>query len=127
MRRNTEAAQRAQDRRQHEDSATRLHAEIPRLATLKLDITDGGAVTFGGLVHVRHVVVNTAPALFEIVCGDRNCKDGGHDLTWEIMRALRASEPRFEGSHECSGSLGSLGSGHCNRVLKYVATATYSA
>ncbi len=101
--------------------------EIPRLATLKLDITDGGAVTFGGLVHVRHVVVPTAPALFEIMCGDRSCKDGGHDLTWEIMRALRASEPRFEGRHECSGSLGALGSGQCNRVLRYVATATYHA
>jgi len=125
MRRNTEAAQRTLDRRLHEDGAARLHLEVPTLATLKLQILDGGGGTFGGVEHVKHVVVPSAPALFVIPCGDHNCKDGGHDLTWEIMRALRASEPKFEGQHQCSGSLGSMGSGQCTRVLKYVAIATY--
>ena len=125
MRRTSEAAQRALDRRQHEDSAPRLHIEVPRLLTLRLDILDGGPVAMGGIVHVRHVVVAAAPALFDIPCADRHCKDGGHDVTWEIMRSLRANSARFEGEHECSGSVGAMGTSRCNRVMKYTRTATY--
>jgi len=123
--RHTEVMQRTLERREHEDSAARLSTEVPRLETLRIEISDGGGSMFGGVDHVRHVVVARAAALFNVTCGDHNCKDGGHDLTHEIMRALRATQVRFEGQHECNGSVGADGATRCTRTMKYVASATY--
>lgn len=123
--RHTEALQKTLERREHEDTAARLCAEVPRLTTLRLEISDGGGMMFGGAEHVRHVVVPRAPALFDIPCGDHGCKDGGHDLTFEILRALRATQVRFEGEHGCNGSVGADGASRCTRTMKYVAKATY--
>jgi hypothetical protein len=120
--RNAEAAQRSADRRRREDEAPRLSAEVPRLLTVELAIADGEPGAIGGSDHVRHVVVARAPALFEMKCGNRDCKDGGHDLTYEIMRELRASKTRIEGQDPCQGT---VGSSRCAHVLRYVATATY--
>lgn len=125
MGRNKEAMQRALDRREHEDSAARLAVDVPTLSTLKLEVQDGRGAMFGAVSHVRHVVVGSAPSLFEMPCGDRSCKDGGHDFTWEIISALRNSRERFEGEHECNGSLGTDGAVRCARVMRYVGTATY--
>lgn len=127
MGRNKEAMQRAADRREHEDSAARLAVEVPALSSLKLEVEDGRGATFGSVAHVRHVVVATAPSLFEMPCGDRSCKDGGHDMTREIVSALRNHQTRFEGEHECDGSIGTDGGIRCARVMRYVGTATYTA
>jgi hypothetical protein len=120
--RNSEAALRSAERKKREDEAPRLLAEVPRLVTLELAISDGEPGAVGGSDHVRHVVVARAPALFEMKCGNRDCKDGGHDLTHEIMRELRAGKTRLEGQDACGGS---VGSSRCPSVLRYVATATY--
>jgi hypothetical protein len=69
-------------------------------------------------------VVENAPALFILPCGDTSCKDGGHDVTSMVLRSLRAGETRFEGEDVCNGMVGSA---PCSRVLRYVATATYKA
>ncbi len=118
-----EAAQRASERRRREDEATRLKAEVPRLETLRLEIEER---RMGGVVpeatHIRRIVVESAPALFALPCLDRECKEGGHDVTHSIVRALIAGETRFEGDHTCSGR---VGTGDCNRVLHYVGIATY--
>ncbi len=122
-RRNNEAAQRTLARRQREDDAPRLSAEVPRLESLRLEIDErrgSGAVT--GSTHIRRVVVENAPALFIFPCSDRDCKEGGHDLTDEIVRSLGRSETTFEGTHVCDGQLGSA---RCGSILKYVGTATY--
>ena len=71
---------------------------------------------------MRHVVVASAPALFVPPCHDTQCKDGGHDLTDEILAALRRRSGRFAGEDACRGTVGSAG---CSRVLQYVAVATY--
>src|SRR5262245_54567395 len=69
VRRNTEAMQRAAERRKREDEAARLHDEVPRLASLKLEIEErGGGGTGAGSNHIRHIVVDTAPALFLLPC-----------------------------------------------------------
>jgi hypothetical protein len=122
-RRFSEGAQRFAERRKREDEAPRLSAEVPRLRTLALEIEERGE---GGPVaeptHVRRVVVQHAPALFVLPCGDARCKDGGHDVTYAVMKALRAGETRFEGEDVC---VGSVGTGQCSRVLRFVGIATY--
>jgi hypothetical protein len=72
--------------------------------------------------HVRRIVVEHAPALFVVPCGDPQCRDGGHDLTHIVMRALSARRTVFEGDNDCSGSLGSAS---CSRSLRYRAVAEY--
>lgn len=121
-RKSPEAAQRSIDRRRREDEAPRLLAEVPSLESLALEIGEGQEDAVAGTSHIKRVQVATAPALFEITCGMRDCKDGGHDLTSEIMRALRAGKTRFEGRDVCRGA---RGSSECRCVMTYVATATY--
>lgn len=123
-RRYSEGAQRFAERRKREDEAPRLVAEVPGLQSLALQIeerTEGSPVAEP--THVRRIVVQHAPALFVLPCGDSRCRDGGHDVTSTVMRALRARETRFEGHDVCSGS---VGTGQCSRVLHFVAEATYA-
>jgi hypothetical protein len=136
FRRNSEAVQRAAERRRREDSALRLAAEVPTLESLRLEIEEwrsGGPSSAGppssaggthgaDTKHIRRVVVGSAPALFLIPCGDSRCKDGGHDLTAEIMRELKNGEERFEGESQCSGRAGTA---PCGRVLRYACVAEY--
>jgi hypothetical protein len=123
--RQTEAKLRADERRQREDDAPRLKQQISTLRELCLEIEErvGSASSSVGR-YVRHVVIDRAPALFEIKCGDERCRDGGHDLTNEIMRGLRSSALEFQGEDACYGTLGS-GSAACGRVLRFVARAKY--
>lgn len=118
------AAQRFADRRQRENEAARLLHEVPNLTSLRLTIeehaTDGGGATAPR--HVRHIVVETAPALFFIACGDSRCTDGGCDITDIVMRALRAGRTTFDGEQFCRGVVGSTG---CTRVVRFQGTATY--
>jgi len=122
-RRNRDAANRFAERRRREDEAPRLHAEAPTLESLKLELEErrSGAVS-AEVSHIRRVVVASAPALFEVPCSNPSCSDGGHDLTTSIMSALRMRSHRFEGEDTCYGQVGNAS---CERVLKYVATATY--
>lgn len=123
-RRRSEGAQRFADRRKREDESPRLAAEVPKLQNLTLEISERGE---GGPVseptHVRRVVVQHAPALFALPCGDTRCRDGGHDITHTVMRSLRAGETRFDGQDVCTGS---TGSSQCARVLHFVGIATYT-
>ena len=122
-RKNGEAAARFAERRRQEDEAPRLSTEAPTLDTLKMEIEErtAGSVV-AAPIHIRHIIVGRAPALFFIPCGDPRCRDGGHDVTHGVMRALRSRETRFEGQDTCGGS---LGSGQCGRELRFVAHATY--
>jgi hypothetical protein len=120
-RRNSLAAQRFADRRQREDEAPKLNSQVPDLTSLRLDIEERSGA--GSTKHIRRLVVDRAPALFLVPCGDPRCTDGGHDLTSAVMRALRGHETSFHGTDECSGG---LGSGTCSRVLHFDGTAEYS-
>jgi hypothetical protein len=122
-RRQSEAAQRSDERRLREDEAPRLASQIPDLLSLSLSIEDRSDSSVAQPRHVRHVVVARAPALFLIVCSDPNCKDGGHDVTDSIMRALLRRETAFQGEDKCYGA---LGPSPCTRVLHYNAVANYA-
>lgn len=121
-RQRTEAALRFADRRQREEEAPRLRDRVPSLATLRLDVTDGRGATNADPKHTRIVVVDTAPALFSLMCGDHSCRDGGHDITSSVLRGLLAGSTHFDVEDLCYGSLGSA---ECGRTVRVQVTATY--
>jgi hypothetical protein len=124
-RKRREALERARARREREDGFARLRDAVPGLETLRLEVTVFEADRpIAEATHVRRVVVDNAPALFEIPCTDRLCEDGRHVLTEDVLRGLRTGRQRFEGAATCSGS-GRNGSRGCTRVLRYVAIAGY--
>jgi hypothetical protein len=121
----SEAANRAQDRRDREDTAARLLTVVPTLTSLALELNEFRGDGSSPLVSYRKlVVVARAPALFDIQCSDADCSDGGHDLTRAIMSALRKQVTDFSGRDVCSGHRRTES---CGRRLEYRAVATYDA
>jgi hypothetical protein len=121
--RSREAAQRFAERRKREDEAPRLAAEVPGLATMRLAIEERrGSVSTAESKHTRLVVVERAPALFLVPCGDPTCDGGGYDLTFSVMRELRARRTEFSVDDECNGTVGTA---RCGRALHAIITATY--
>ena len=120
-----EREERRVQRQEREGAAGRLLAAVPALATLDLSIhetrPDG---CLGDNHYIRRIVVEHAPALFEIPCSYPDCEDGGYDLTREVLHALARGLPRFEGDRTCRGRCRAV---DCTRVLRFVATATYRA
>jgi hypothetical protein len=121
-RKNSPQAQRFAERRRREDEAPRLHEQVPDLVSLQLDIDDRSGAAEGS-AHIRRVVIDRAPALFLLPCGEPRCADGEHDLTASVMRALRSGERSFRGEDACSGS---VGPSPCSRVLRFEAVAAYA-
>jgi hypothetical protein len=121
-RRNSVQAVRFAERRRREDEAPRLIDQVPNLKSLRFEIEDRCGV--GATTYTRPVLVDRAPALFLIQCGDPRCIDGEHDLTWAVMQALRQGTTSFEGEDKCGGSVGSSA---CPRVLHFGAAAEYAA
>jgi len=120
----TEAELVCRERRQRENDAPRLRDEVRQLASLALEIDEyRGAGTFLAARYTRRIVLEHAPALFEIPCTEERCKGGGYDLTHQIMRALKAGRTLFDGQEACAGQ---LGSGECGRTLRYTARASYA-
>lgn len=118
----SEAAQRFSARRQREEEAERLHASVPKLATLRFDISEGRGSTQSDPKHSRIIPVAYAPALFVFTCADPSCKEGGHDLTHAILRGLQSQSGTFDLEDRCYGSIGSA---ECGRVMHVHVTATY--
>jgi hypothetical protein len=121
--RSREAHLRFAERRRREDEARRLHEEVPRLRTLKLEVEEHRReVTIAETRHVRHIVVDRAPALFELPCNDPACRDGGHDLTEGMIQRLRAQATDFVLEDVC---MGDVRGAPCGRVVRVHVTATY--
>lgn len=123
-RQNRETAERTRERYERQDAAPRLQDEVRDLTRLTLQVSeregDGGV----GLPHyTRVIVVATAPALFEIPCTDQSCRDGGHDITYAVMQALREHATDFQGEDACAGT---RGTGSCRRVLHFQMHAEYA-
>lgn len=119
------AAQRFAERLEREDGAPRLLALVPGLKSLELAIQERRGSwpepTPEGS-YVRHVVVSSAPAVFFITCHDPVCRDGGHELTSLVMRALRSQQAHFEAVDSCPGHLGSA---DCQRTIRVVGKVSY--
>jgi len=118
----TEAARQYAERLQREQEAPRLRERVPALASLRLEITDGRNLTSADPKHTRIIVVDTAPALFSLTCGDHSCRGGGHDVTIAVLDGLRSGSTRFEVQDACYGNVGSA---ECGRTMVLEITATY--
>jgi hypothetical protein len=114
------AARRSSERKEREAAAPRLRDSVPLLASLHIDMVEQAGTSTNA--HRKHVVVASAPALLDIPCGDKACRDGGHDITSEVMRSLRQSKARMSGEHVCGGQVGSAS---CSRTLHYHTNAAY--
>jgi hypothetical protein len=111
------------DRWKREDDAARLKEELPQLEALRMNLEEfSGGHRVVGTSRIQHVVVAQASTRFEIPCGDSKCEDGGHDLTRDMLAALRAGREAFEGSSVCSGRVGERA---CERTLQYSFSAKY--
>jgi hypothetical protein len=110
-------------RGERERAAGKLVSKVPELARLDIAIREAPPA---GCVdekrYIRRVVLEHAPALFEVPCSGAHCEDGGYDVTREFLLALASRRVQFEGQQVCRGR---CRSGDCARVLEYVATATY--
>ncbi len=121
--RKTEAAERFAERRRREDESPRLKDRVPDLVSLKLEVDESHDTTGTARAkHVRHIVVDRAPALFALPCGDASCQGGGYDITDSVMRALYQHAEHFEADDRC---MGTIGTAPCRRTLHVTATATY--
>ena len=120
FRKNNPAALRFAERRRREDEAPRLSTEAPDLVSLRLEIEEQGGSAQPK--YIRRIVVDTAPALFFLPCGDPRCVDGGHDVTASVMQAIRCHTESFDGTDDCFGS---IGSSPCARVIHFNAVAEY--
>lgn len=112
------------ERRARESAAPTLAAQNPTLATLVIEFVECASASAPDVRYVRHVVVASAPSLFEVPCGDSSCSGGGHDFTHEIAWSLRGLHEEFSGEHAC---LGGVGTAQCPRKLTFKAKATYRA
>jgi hypothetical protein len=118
-----ERNERRVQRDKREGAAGKLVQRIPDLTSLSIAIHETrpeGCVS--DTYYIRRVVLEHAPALFEVSCSDPRCEDGGYDVTLDVIHALKSRQTRFEGHQTCRGRCGVL---DCARVLRYVATATY--
>ena len=120
-RNHTEQALRFAERRSREDEAPRLRDQVPNLVSLRLNVEDRAGV-IGGTKYTRRVVVDRAPALFVVPCGNPRCSGDGHDLTRENHVGSRARAKSFQGEDGCRGS---VGQGDCSHVLRFEAVAEY--
>ena len=120
----SEAAARRKAKRDRDDACPRLRAAVPRLRTLHFEVTvlqDGAPIRSSD--HVKRFSVNDAPASFTLDCTDRNCRDGGHDVTEGVLVGLRAAKQRFTATNTCCGTAGGKA---CGRTIQIVAFATYA-
>ena len=112
------------EQRRRQDEADRLKDEVPALRSLRIRVEenrpDGHAAQNP---YIKHIVVPSAPALFEIRCSEPRC-DGIHDLTHAILDRLRRSHATFDGDSPCCGVLGP-GQTPCDRTLQYHGDAQY--
>jgi hypothetical protein len=123
LNRRTDAMERFAERRRQEDAAPRLKDVVPLLTACRIELEDGRAdLTSASVAHTRRIVVEHAPALLIVPCSDGVCKDGGHDITADLMRGLRAGDREIRGTDVCHGQ---VGTSSCGRVLTFTVFAEY--
>ncbi len=124
MRRDPEALARARERREKNDAAKRIKEIVPNLATMKLQVSEKPikADADKAITHIKHVIVDRAPARFELPCCDHKC-DGSHDFTEFVLEGLQKKEASFSSTDPCGGA---AKEGPCHFEMTITAMATYN-
>lgn len=117
----TNAAIAATARRQREDDAPRLAVVVPGVTSLAIRVDERSVIS--APKYVKRFVIDRAPAVFLLPCSDANCSDGGHDISSDVVTALRSKKARFAGSHVCTGWIGSK---RCERTVWFEGEAEYA-
>lgn len=122
-RRDAGAASSAAERRRREGDAPLLCDEAPGLTSLSIEIkVSGQGPGMPDTRYIRRFALATAPALVLFACGEPRCEAGGHDISAEVMAALRAKQPELQGETVCQGTVGTEG---CTRTVHYEVVATF--
>lgn len=123
--RNTQAAERFAERRRREDEAPRLTAMVPALQSCRIELGESRRESTSAEVsYTKRVIVPTASTIFLVSCGDGSCREGGHDISVDLIRGLRAGHREIRGEDACYGTVGTA---QCGRILRFVAYADYAA
>lgn len=111
-----------QQRREREAAAPQLQVLVPSLRELSLRVVRclGGDAERRDS-HVRHVVIDRAPAYFFSPCIDHDCI-GGHDLTEDVLAGLREKQTKIVVAKPCDAGGGEA---RCPGLLELEATARY--
>jgi hypothetical protein len=117
-----EMEQRRAERLDRADAAGKLHARVPHLRSLKIEIREHSQ-SMTETTYVRRFVIDHAAALVDVPCSDTRCTGGGYDLTAEVLRALDGRVERLVGDRTCGGQ---CRIGGCSRELRFEAIATYA-
>jgi hypothetical protein len=118
-----EREERRVQRVQREAVAGKLLQRFPEVTSLDITVHEArpeGCVSDSH--YIRRIVLEHAPALFEVPCSYPSCEDGGYDITHDVIAALTARDPKVEGEKACRGRCGSL---DCTRVLRFVVKIGY--
>ena len=118
-----EREERRVQRVQREAAAGKLLQRFPEITSLDIVVHEArpeGCVSDSH--YIRRIVLEHAPALFEVPCSYPSCEDGGYDITHDVLEALAAKDPKIEGEKACRGRCGSL---DCTRVLRFVVRVAY--
>ena len=112
------------ERQEREDRAGKLLLRAPDLTSLSIVVHEtrpDGCVSDSH--YTRRVVLEQAPALFEVPCSDPACEDGGYEVTWESSTpSPLASGSSRASSHAGGDAVRSTAAGSS----RFVATATYA-
>jgi hypothetical protein len=118
-----EREERRVQRVQREAAAGKLLQRYPEVASVDIAIHEArpeGCVSDSH--YIRRIVLEHAPALFEVPCSYPSCEDGGYDITHDVLGAISARDPKVEGEKACRGRCGAL---DCTRVLRFVVKIGY--
>lgn len=117
------ATSRASERRERERAAPLLCEEAPGLLSLAVEVTESGqGPGVPDNTYTRRFALETAPALFLFACGEHLCEGGGHDISLQVMAALRVRRSRLRGETTCPGMVGDRA---CTRKIRFELTATF--
>lgn len=115
-------AQHRSERWIREDEAARVQHMAPNVAGLRFEFHESpGEGRVPDSTRFQHILVPRAAAL-QVGCSDAGCRDGGFDITAEVLRALRERKSDVSGESCCFGSVGDR---PCERVLKFRAVAEW--
>ncbi|MDQ2816940.1 MAG: hypothetical protein M3T49_01845 [Candidatus Eremiobacteraeota bacterium] len=106
-----------------------MHAAFPDVSEVFFDIALASNEAFSdGVVNSQYVRGPQFSADFSFDCCNKDCVDGGHDITGQIADAIQGRKATVSGRHVCEGweNEERVGTTRCHRHLKYTARISYA-